>query len=494
MPRLEYRLKAQGDRQCIEFDTVTQQDDGLFESRAGPLSTNGRRAFVGVHNEPLHNSCFACDNISGDTRPRARTRKSMSRRSGQNGYIEKSGKWYVVRWRMDVEGEEKRHYFREKICPISGPGKLSASERERKAKDIVERSGANSEERFNRVVFGETTFREQALVYLHWAVTRTREPIKDATSVKAAFNKWILPAVGDMPLRQINNVTVKPMVDKMKNSKSLSARTINKYVEYVKQVVASLKDGETGEPIHRRKWDNTVMDLPIVKQKEQRRPSLKASTISQLVKESEGEEQALYVLLAATGMRISEALALETKHFTNNGRTIQVRQQVDRATPRIVSCLKTDAAYRDIDLHPEIAGFLQRFLGDREGLLFATRRGTPRLHNGIEERWLSERLREKGLDEPGMGWHAFRRFRKTWLRGKRCQEDINIFWMGHKPLTMSELYSHLFEEIEVRLAEAESVGFGFDLPEQPAEKAVIAPNAPRFGNEILEEVAVSASC
>lgn len=418
----------------------------------------------------------------------------MSRRSGQNGYIEKSGKWYVVRWRMDVEGEEKRRYFREKICPIFGPGKLSASERERKAKDIVERSGANSEERFNRVVFGETTFREQALVFLQWAVTRTREPIKDATSLRAAFNKWILPAIGDMPLRQINNVTVKPMVDKMKNSKSLSARTINKYVEYVKQVVASLKDGETGEPIHRRKWDSTVMDLPIINHREQRRPSLKANTISQLVKESEGEEQALYVLLAATGMRISEALALETKHFTNNGRTIQVRQQVDRATPRIVSCLKTDAAHRDIDLHPDIAEFLQRFLGDRKGLLFVTRRGTPRLHNGIEKRWLSKRLREKGLDEPGMGWHAFRRFRKTWLRGKRCQEDINIFWMGHKPKTMSELYSHLFEEIEARLAEAKNVGFGFDLPEKPAEKAVIAPNAPNFRNEFLKEVAVSASC
>jgi hypothetical protein len=26
------------------------------------------------------------------------------------------------------------------------------------------------------------------------------------------------------------------------------------------------------------------------------------------------------------------------------------------------------------------------------------------------------------LDEPGMGWHAFRRFRNTWLRGRRCQE------------------------------------------------------------------------
>jgi integrase len=380
--------------------------------------------------------------------------------------------------------------MREKICPISGPGKLNAAERERKKMEIVERSGANSEQRFKQVVLGEAMFREQANVYMKWAVTRDREPLKDGASVNAALNKWVLPVIGDLPLGNINNITVKPLVNMMK--KSLSARTVNKYVEYVQQVVASLKDGETGEPIHKRKWDSTVMDLPIVNQKQQRRPSLKAKAITQLVQDSEGQEQALYVLLAATGMRISEALALETKHITNDGRTIEVRQQVSRDKPQIVSCLKTDSAYRDIDLHPDVAEFLQRYISGEEGLLFATRNRTPHLHNNIEDRWLTERLKKMGLDEPGMGWHAFRRFRKTWLRGKRCQEDINIFWMGHKPKTMSEIYSHLFEEIDMLLAEAETVGFGFDLPKNPSKIAVIAPIAPRFETAVFREVAVSA--
>src|ERR1700732_757543 len=47
--------------------------------------------------------------------------------------------------------------------------------------------------------------------------------------------------------------------------------------------------------------------------------------------------------------------------------------------------------------------------------------GTPHLHNNIEERWLTERLTAMQVDEPGMGWHAFRRFRNTWLRGRRCR-------------------------------------------------------------------------
>jgi len=71
--------------------------------------------------------------------------------------------------------------------------------------------------------------------------------------------------------------------------------------------------------IHRRKWDSSVMDLPLVNSKQQRRPALRARDVNQLVKQTNEEEQALYVLLGATGMRVSEALALESKHFINDG-------------------------------------------------------------------------------------------------------------------------------------------------------------------------------
>jgi integrase len=161
------------------------------------------------------------------------------------------------------------------------------------------------------------------------------------------------------------------------------------------------------------------------------------------VSESEGDEQSLYVLLAATGMRISEALALESKHFVNNCRTIQVCQQVDRDHPRIVNYVKTDAGFREVELCTAVGEYLQAFINRKDRLLFETRNGTPYLHNNLEQRWLTPRLEAMGIDERGMGFHAFRRFRKTWLRGKRVQEDINNLWMGHAPETMSETYSRL---------------------------------------------------
>jgi integrase len=416
--------------------------------------------------------------ILADAQPKRRRegRKSMSRRSGQSGNLVKQSGWWRVRFRLDQPGTERRKQMSLKIAPVGM--RLSRSELERRAKEIVHNAGANSEERFNQVVLGETTFREQVKTYLQKAVSRNRKPLRDTVSIEGAMRKWIFPAIGDLPLALVDNLAVKPLVEKM-CAGGLTPRTVNKYVEYIKQVVKSLK-APNGEPIHKRTWDAETMDLPIVEYGEQKRPSLKAKAISDLIAASDGQEQALYVLLASTGMRVSEALALESCHFINDGRTIKVEQQVAKDCPRIVKYLKTYAAKREIDLHPDIAEFLRRHRTEKSGLLFHTARGTPRLYNNLEDRWLTPRLLQMGLEEKGMGWHSFKRFRKTWLRGARCLEDLNNFWMAHKPQTMSELYSHVYEELELRLQESERVGFGFLLPKTVV--AADAPNAPKNPN------------
>lgn len=50
--------------------------------------------------------------------------------------------------------------------------------------------------------------------------------------------------------------------------------------------------------------------------------------------------------------------------------------------------------------------------------------------------------------------------------------------MAHKPHTMSEVYSHLHEELQMRLDEAERVGYGFSLP--AAENAAVVPIVPKL--------------
>jgi hypothetical protein len=126
--------------------------------------------------------------------------------------------------------------------------------------------------------------------------------------------------------------------------------------------------------------------------------------------------------------------------------------------------LSVPAGPREVDLSTEVAEYLRTFTNGKVGLLFQTRNATSYLHNNLEQRWLTPRLKAMKIDEKGMGFHAFRRFRKTWLRGEQCQEDINNFWMGHQPETMSELYSRMEFELDRRLEEVDRVGVGFDIP------------------------------
>jgi hypothetical protein len=79
----------------------------------------------------------------------------MNRRSGQNGTIVVQSGYYRVRWRMDVDGQgqQARVNMSEKLAPVvldkDGNPKPASQVIRRAARQIVERSGANSEERFN---------------------------------------------------------------------------------------------------------------------------------------------------------------------------------------------------------------------------------------------------------------------------------------------------------------------------------------------------------
>jgi len=112
----------------------------------------------------------------------------MNRRKGQNGTVVIQSGWYRVRWRMDIEGQEERIYMSEKVAPVvidkDGNPKPASQAVQRLAREIVERSGTNSVEHFNRVVFGEVSFRDQTKEYLRWAGSRDRKRIKDLVSVE----------------------------------------------------------------------------------------------------------------------------------------------------------------------------------------------------------------------------------------------------------------------------------------------------------------------
>jgi integrase len=399
---------------------------------------------------------------------RRKGRKSMSRRSGQNGTVVSQAGWYRVRWRQDVEGQEQRQQMSEKIMPVvfdkKGNPKPPSPEVRRMARAIVERSGANSKEHFDHVVLGAETFRERAEAWLREVQCRRYGKYKASTipTIEGALRKHIYPVLGHLPLAQVNNKSCKPLVEAMFNAE-LSICSVNNYMRLVLQLVRSVKDPETGEPVHRLKWNREYLGLPKIAKDEQHVPAAMAAQVDKLVSESEGDEQALYVISAATGMRIAEILGLEVRHIVNNGRTLVVEQSVDRFGR--LSGLKTRAAKRNVDVNKAAGDYLFAFIDGKSGLLLKTKKGTPLRAGNLRGRWLDERL-------DGYGFHSFRRFRITHLEAMRAHGHLTKVWAGHSlgnDIT-SEYAKSLKENLPLRLEEAERVGTGFAVPAPKCSK------------------------
>jgi site-specific recombinase XerD len=322
------------------------------------------------------------DNLTGHAKddtlaaanPDKRTRKkSMSRRSGQSGYIEKRGNAFYVRFRIDVQGQEKRAYRCVRICPSSGLGKMTKPERERRA--IIAESGADTEEHFNSVeaVNLGVTFQQQAELFMTHVQTRKRKPVKPATakSWENCIKVWLKPHLGQVPISAVNNPVLKELVSQMAAAK-LSAKSIHNYVQIVKMIVASAVN-EQGEELYPCKWNHEFIDLPEVKN--QHTPSFKAEDVTTIVAKAEGQYRMLYALLAGTGLRVGEAAGLEVRDISADGLTLTIRRSVWNGQ---VQTPKTANAFREVDLHSSLASLLKEYVGQRTtGLVFSTATGKP---------------------------------------------------------------------------------------------------------------------
>jgi hypothetical protein len=76
------------------------------------------------------------------------------------------------------------------------------------------------------------------------------------------------------------------------------------------------------------------------------------------------------------------------------------------------------------------------------------------------------------------GFHAFRRYRVTWLRKHSVPEQLIDYWTGHSTeKTVTDGYSKICADGEFRKSIAEQVGSG--LPKGIFEKlAMLDPNGP----------------
>jgi integrase len=404
----------------------------------------------------------------------------MSRRSGQAGTEVKEGGWYRVRFRIDVPGQHERKQLSVKVCPLSGPGLLTKSERQRRMAEILNSFGANSVEHFNKVKAIEMghTFREQGKKWLHQRMTRKRKPVKPATvrGWKSYLENHLNPLIGDIALPYVNNGTLKMLGEKLSDA-GLSPTTIRDVVKVMRWVKASAVD-EDGEQLYPTKWNYEFADIPVVEH--QRTPMFSGEEITKIIAQAKKQERVIYVLFAASGLRAGELFGLEVKHF--NGDTITVAQSLWEGR---VQAPKTVNAFRQVDLHPTVADMLRDLIGERkQGFLFRTRTGTPFLQSNFLRSSLYPILEVLGIEK--QGFHGFRRFRVTHLESSCVPPALVKYWTGHAKSidgeavrqTVTDRYIKMGKDTKFRAEVAERIGLGFELPK--AETVEVVPSVPSF--------------
>ena len=425
------------------------------------------------------------DNLRSSNATAKRTRKSMDRRRGQTGHEEKSGRWFVVRFWKDVPGQEKRALARVRICPISGPGSLNASQRKRRAKEIVQQSGADTQEHFDRVVLGSTslTMREQAdSWYAHMSNPR-RIGKNGLPTAQSTLESWACiideikaDKLGDVPLSALveDQQPVADFITKLVNTivprtgEPMGAKTIKNYFFVIKSVVASAKHKSTRKPLFPVVWDNDVLLMPRVNPKKQKRPTFTAKQVTQIIERAVGQLRVLFILLAATGLRISEILGLKIENVLDDCYRLRIIEKNYRG--RQEDRLKTPNAERFVELHSTVAVVLRKHIGERtSGWVFENEARNPLDASNLLTRHLHPILigdeKTPGVTGWKAGEHAFRRYREGHLRKSGCPSGLDKYWTGHSlHQDMSDLYDGSVMDEAYRMEMAEKLGIGFEIP------------------------------
>lgn len=303
------------------------------------------------------------------------------------------------------------------------------------------------------------TFKTQAKRFLEALETRKRSPISENTIriYKCYLRAWIIPTLGATELSKFENGAMKKFVAGLDK---LAPSTVTSIANLVKEIVASAQDAN-GNQLYPRAWNNDFIDLPVVSSRDQRTPTIGVFSLQRAISRAEGQFGPLYALLAGTGLRISEALALKvgpddgcSSVWLPSENKLIIRGQVQNG---VFVRPKTAAGFREVDIHADLNALLGALRRTEGSYLFVSDSGHP---NGYLPRPTAyDAAKKDGIP----GFHSLRRFRVTRLREVGAPEDLVKFWIGHSGKGITDRYSKLAQDVAIRKQWVEKAALGFQL-------------------------------
>lgn len=251
---------------------------------------------------------------------------------------------------------------------------------------------------------------------------------RKAFSTRAGYEcylkAWILPRWGEHRLDQVKPVAVEEWLDSIKRAKGTRAK--------IRNIMSAIFHHAM-----RYEWvDRNPIKLVRQSAKRERVPDvLDLAELQLLLTKLSVRERTLVLLDAATGLRVSELLALRWRDVDFNNLELNVTRSIWH---QVVGDCKTEASAKPVPMDEYMAEDLQRWRRHSpypmaDDWIFASpsmRGKQPYWPDNLMKRYIKPVAREAGIHK-NIGWHTFRHSFGTLLKANG--EDIK---------TVQELLRH----------------------------------------------------
>lgn len=319
--------------------------------------------------------------------------------------------------------------------------------------------------------FAEEWFEEYAKLNLR---STTYERMKQLTH-------RVYPAIGHLRMDKITARQLQGFVNSLakeganeKTGKPLAPKTIRHNLSFISDVFSYAVKMDLLS-------DNPCRKVTIPKGEVKEKPIYSQEEMALLLTRISGEPtkyRAFFFLIAYSGFRRSEMLGLEWKDvdFEHNVITIKRTSNYTAGRGTYTDTTKTKRSQRVLKISPYIMGILKELkdeqddealrLGDKwveTDRLFVKWNGEP-MNNQTPYGWLKEFCEKNEL--PFYGIHSFRHFAASALISAGLDVTTVSGALGHcNSGTTLNVYSHMFQNAQARVAEAMDGAFSF-LPAQ----------------------------
>jgi integrase len=260
------------------------------------------------------------------------------------------------------------------------------------------------------------------------------------SSTRSQLRKWLLPQLGDVALKDLDSQRLQAFVSDCR----CSAKTVHNLVATLRMMWTSA-----------RAWGYVAHDpfdgLVLPKRGLVETFAFSLEEIRRIIDSASEPYKTFYAILAETGIRGGEICALRVADLDLENAVIYVRQSVWRGQ---IQTVKSKKGNRCFPISPELVQHIRAYLltwrPNAQGLLFATRKGTPWDHSLVRKRQFHLLLGKLGIRQ--CGFHAFRHGNATLLDQIGAPMAVRQNRLGHVDAQTTMNYTHAVTADERRIA------------------------------------------